>query len=152
MSFFSRLIGGDQEKPKRRPPFKERYDLNRRQPIKQFEQKMLQGMQAEQKEIFVTAFCNNDEEVLQVTASVGSRKRCSPADDYTNWGIKAKRIEATEIRQYHNHVVKGDSGFSKQDKKTYPIYREHVKPFGVSIRFFLVYPRRLIGGYGIKEF
>jgi hypothetical protein len=151
MSFFSRLIGVNKKKAKRRPPFKERYDLNRRQPIKEFEQKMVQGMKTEQKEIFVTAFCKNGE-VLQVTASIGSKYRCSPADDYTNWGYKAQRIGATEIRQYHNHVLKGATGFSKQDKKTYPIYREHVKTFGVKIRFFLVYPRRLIGGYGIKEF
>lgn len=151
MSFFSRLVGRNKEKPTRRPPFKQRYDLNRRQPIKQFEQKMINGMQEEQKEIFVTAFCK-DGEVLQVTASVGSRSRCSPSDDYTNWGYKANKLGATEIRQYHNHIVKGDARFSKQDKKTYRIYRDQVKPFGVRIRFFLVYPRRLIGGHGIKEF
>jgi hypothetical protein len=150
MSFISRLLQSKQKK-KRRPPFKDLYDLNRRQPVNVFEQKMIKGMFSEGKEVFVTAFCRGDE-VLRVTANIGSKYRCRPADDYTNWGWKAQEMGGTEIRQYHNHLGKGEAKFSKTDKRNYPIFREHVEPFGIKIRFFLVYPRRLIGGYTIREF
>ena len=136
---------------KRRPPFKKLYDLDRVQPIEEFEKKMVKGMLKEGKEIFVTAFCN-DTHVLKVTASIGSKYRCRPSDNCHNWGEKAIKLGSTQIRQYHNHPpVFGRSFISKADKESHKFFSSLVRPYGIKFRSFLVYPSRL-GGAKIREF
>jgi len=139
------------KKKQRKPPFKKRYDLDRRQPIDIFEGKMANAMLAEGKEVFVTAFCNNDE-VLTVTATVGSRGSCCPSDNVHNWGEKANRIGATEIRQYHNHPpVFGRSFISSKDKKSNMFFHELLQQYNIRLRSFLVFSSRF-GGYRIQEY
>jgi len=138
-------------KKQRRAPFKNRYDLNRHQPISEFESKMVQGMFEEGKEVFVTAFCT-EIDILSVTATIGSKFRCRPSDNYNAWGNKAQMLGATQIRQYHNHpAVFGRSFLSEEDQLSSAVYEDITKEYGIIFRSFLVYPRRL-GGYAIKEF
>lgn len=135
----------------RRLPFKKHYDLDRYQSISEFERRMIQGMIREHKEVFVTAFCSR-KEVITATATIGSRFRCRPSDNALEWGAKACRLHATEIRQYHNHPAgRGASRVSPMDKESHRHFKELVEPYGIRFRSFLVYPRSIIGGYTIKE-
>ena len=139
------------EKKPRRRPFKNRYDLDRKQLITEFEQKMVQGMFSEGKEVFVTAFCK-DMHVLSVTATIGSKNQCRPSDNFFNWGEKSKKIGANEIRQYHNHPpVFRRSFLSRADKESNRNFNNILKPYNVNFRSFLVYPGRL-GGHSIREY
>ncbi|MEA3360320.1 MAG: hypothetical protein U9R17_13075 [Thermodesulfobacteriota bacterium] len=136
----------------RRRPFKIRYDLDRKQLIiNYFEQKMVQGMLSENREVFVTAFCRG-KHVLMVTATMGSKNQCRPSDNIYNWGEKSTKIGANEIRQYHNHpTVFGRSFLSRTDKKSNRYFNNILKPYDVNFRSFLVYPGRL-GGHSIREY
>ncbi|MEM9084143.1 MAG: JAB domain-containing protein, partial [Planctomycetota bacterium] len=138
-----RLLGFAAKRP-RRKPFKHRYALTEQQPIGEFEAKMVAGMFRERREVFVTAFCN-DEDVLRVTASVGTFNRCRPADDPRRWAHHAGRVGATQIRQYHNHPPgKGAEKPSPQDR------RAHRQLVGIleetacaaELKSLLVYPDR----------
>ena len=151
--FFVKLYSRDKaSKEKRRsPPFKKGYGLDHKQTIDDFEEKMANAMLKKRKEVFVTAFCNNDH-VLTVTATIGSRGSCRPSDNVYNWGEKAKRLGTTEIRQYHNHPpVFKRSFISKRDKESNVFFRQILKRYDVKFRSFLVFPNRL-GGYKIKEY
>ncbi len=139
------------EKRPRRPAFKKLYDLNRVQPIEEFERKMIEGMLKEDKEVFVTAFCDSYR-VLKVTASRGSKFSCRPSDNYYKWADIARKVGATEIRQYHSHPpVFGRSFISRQDRESHKFFASLLKPSGIKFRSFVVYPSRL-GGAKIKEF
>ena len=151
--FIIRTVSPDKPKKRkqRKPPFKKSNDLDRRQPIYVFEEKMANASLREGKEVFVTAFCNNNE-VLAVTATVGSRGSCRPSDNVYNWGEKANRIGATRIHQYHNHPpVFGRSSISSKDKKSNAFFHEILQKDSIRFRSFLVFPRRL-GGYCIRDY
>ena len=108
---------------RRRPPFKQLYDLDRRQPLAGFERKLALAMFAESREVYVTAFCSENE-VLRVTATIGTVNRCGPSDRVENWGMKARQLGATQVRQYHNHPdVFGRSVPSRQDYASNKILR-----------------------------
>lgn len=112
---------------KRRYAFKKLYDLDRVQPIDEFERKMIDGMHREGREVFVTAFVR-DGYVLRVTATIGSKFACHPSDDVTLWGQKARDLGATRIRQYHNHPdIFGRSWPSRQDKLTHRTLKAEVE-------------------------
>ncbi len=135
-----------------RRPFKQRYDLNRRQSIHHFEGKMARGMLEEDREVFVTAFCK-DGHVLGVTASIGSKFRCRPSDDVNKWGQKARRLGADEIRQYHNHPrVEGRHRLSREDRAFHSALKASIEGEGVRFRTFLVYPVWLLDSPVIKEY
>lgn len=133
---------------RKRRTFKSYYDLDRKQPIREFEQKMIEGMDREGKEVFVTAFCNKNK-VLRVFASIGSKYKCKPSDNYTKWGKRAKKYGATQIRQYHNHpgLYKGNP--SSLDKKT-AVYFEKFVGQDVNLKNYIVYRGFL--GYKINRY
>ena len=58
---------------------------------------MAAGMFEEGREVYVTAFCN-DEEVLRCTANVGNVASCRPTDDVLRWADHAHRVGAHRIR------------------------------------------------------
>ena len=146
---------GSKNKPRgstqRRLPFKKRYDLDRRQPINIFEEKMAKAMLSEGKEVFVTAFCKANK-VLTVTATVGSKNQCRPSDNFHNWGNKAYRLGATQIRQYHNHpAVLGRSFISAKDRESNAFFCTLLEGDRIEFVSFLVFPSRL-GGYQIQRY
>jgi len=51
--------GKKQKTKKRRPAFKKLYEQDQRQPIIEFEKKMIKGMFSENREVFVTAFVDD---------------------------------------------------------------------------------------------
>lgn len=143
--------GTTKRKRTRKKPFKVRYDLDRRQPLAGFEEKLALAMFAEGKEVFVTAFCN-DIEVLRVTATIGTVRRCGPSDLVENWGMKAQRLEATQVRQYHNHPdVWGRSFPSPQDYSSNKYLRSCVEPYGVRFHALLIY-KTWFGTHAVKEY
>ena len=149
--YLSKLFTPVKMKKKPRRPFKTRYDLDRKQLITDFEQKMVQGMSSEGREVFITAFCRG-RHVLTITATIGSKNQCKPSDNIYNWGEKSKKIGANEIRQYHNHPpVFGRSFLSNTDKNSNQNFKKILKPYDVNFRSFLVYPGRL-GGHSIREY
>jgi DNA repair protein RadC len=139
-------------RPRRRAsPFKERYDLNRCQPIPEFERKLARAMFAEVKEVFVTAFCTENE-VLRVTATIGTTYRCRPSDRVDLWGQRAVQLQATQVRQYHNHPhIRGRSKPSRQDYRSNKSMRSRVEPYGIRFHGFLIY-KPWLGRYTIKEY
>jgi hypothetical protein len=145
------LQKGGKKTRRRRPPFKNRYDLNRRQSISEFERKLARAMFIEVNEVFVAAFCTDDE-VLFITATVGTKYRCSSSDSVGRWGHKALAARATQIRQYHNHPhVFGRSFISTQDRRSNRVARPAVEQYGIRFRSFLIY-KPWIGTYVLKEY
>src|SRR4051812_24780372 len=136
---------------RRRPAFKKRHGLDRRQPLAGFDRKLATAMFDEGKEVFVTAFCTDDE-VVAVTATVGTARRCRPSDRVENWGMKASRLGATQIRQYHNHPdVLGRSIPSGADRRSHQYLRACVEPYGVRFHSLLIY-KPWLGSYTVKEY
>ena len=151
--FIIKSIPPDKQKIRRqrKAPFKKRNDLDQRQLIVDFEQKLADSMLREGKEVFVTAFCK-DNEVLTVTATVGSKNQCRPSDNYSNWGNKAHRLRATQIRQYHNHpAVFGRSFISTKDRESSAFFRTLLEDDRIEFISLLVFPSRL-GGYQIQRY
>ena len=83
--------------------FKRAYELGGKG-IKDCEESLAVGMSREKKEIFVTCFMKA-EEVVRVTASIGSVFRCSASDDPRRWKQHIERLDCDELRQYHNHPI-----------------------------------------------
>lgn len=136
---------------KRRPSFKKIYELDKAQPIKDFERKMIDGMFQEGKEVYVTAFCNNTH-VLRVTANIGSKYSCRPSDNVSLWVENTFRIGANRIRQYHNHPnIFGRSFPSSTDKKSLKNLQIHVRNCGIEFESLLVY-KTWFSGYRIKKY
>jgi DNA repair protein RadC len=136
---------------KRLPAFKRRYDLDRRQPLDGFEQKLAMAMFSVQREVWVTVFCN-ESEVLAVTATIGSKYRCRPSDKIHNWGPRARRLGATQIRQYHNHPdIWGRSTPSTQDWNSNRYMRRCVEPYGIRMHTLLIY-KPWFGGFKVQEY
>ena len=124
---------------KRLPAFKKRYDLDRRQPLDGFERKLAMAMFSVGREVWVTVFCD-EREVLAVTATIGSTRRCKPSDKIHNWGAKACRLRATQIRQYHNHPdIWGRSTPSAMDWRSHAYMRQCVEPYGFRMHTLLIY-------------
>ena len=149
----TRLFGNGElaVKRARRAPFKQRYGLTQRQPIDAFEAKMFQGMCAENREIFVTAFCNNSE-VLRVTATMGSKRSCRNSDDISLWAYHADRVGATRIRQYHNHPNElGRSFTSSADRQSHRSAVDCMEGTGIRFESLLVY-QSWLGGCVIKPY
>ena len=147
-----KLLMTRKRKPRpRRPPFKKLHKLNQIQPIVEFEEKMIKGMFAENKEVFVTAFVN-DTHVLKVTATIGSKYTCRPSDNVYSWGEKACKIGATKIRQYHNHPnVFGRSSPSTKDRKTHRALKPFIEQWGIEFQSLLVY-KSWFRGVRVKEY
>ncbi len=137
---------------KRQAAFKVRYGLNVRQPIAEFEAKMLDGMRRERNEVWVAAFCN-ESEVLRVTANVGSRRKSHATDNLANWPTVAQQVGASRIRHYHSHPpALGCSLFSPMDEEMYSNLRSFLERHGLQFNAFLVYPGFLGLDYRIKPF
>ncbi len=152
-SWLARLLGflSPTRRRRRRPAFKSIYELDQRQPIREFEKKMARGMLREGREVFVTAFCN-DAQVLGVTATIGTKYRCAPSDDVFGWGDKCLLLGATQIRQYHNHhSAQNGFGFSRQDRRSHLSLKKVLEPYGLRFESHLVCPG-LLWGYRIKRF
>ncbi len=151
LKLLSQKNKGSPKARKRRQPFKKLYDLDKIQLIEEFERKMIRGMLKERKEIFVTAFCN-DTHVLKVTASIGSKYSCRPSDNCYNWGEKAIKLGASQIRQYHNHPPGFGCSFpSKEDIENHKFFSSLVLPYGIKFHSFLVYPS-ILGKTKIKDY
>lgn len=136
----------------RRAAFKVRYELNMRQPISQFEEKLLVGMSRENNEVWAAAFCN-DREVLKVTANVGSRYKSRPTDKVNDWPRVARQIGATQIRVYHSHPPGiFCSAFSALDRETYGNLKLFLGQNRIQFQGYLVYAAFLGSGYRIKPF
>ncbi len=137
---------------KKRVAFKVRYELNVRQPISEFEEKMRVGMSRERNEVWVTAFCS-ESEVLRVTANVGSRYKCHATDNVSNWPAVACQVGASQIRQYHSHPPDlFCSALSPQDRETDTRLKSFLKQNGLQYRSYLVYPNLFGFDYRIKPF
>jgi hypothetical protein len=135
---------------KRRAAFKVRYGLNVRQPISEFEEKILDGMSRERNEVWVAAFCS-ESEVLKVTANVGSRYKSRASDNVSNWPKETHRVGASQIRQYHSHPPGlGCSSFSQMDRETYRRLKPFLEQHGLQFHAYLVY--RELRGYRIRSF
>ena len=145
------LSGRNKRETRRKPPFKKRYELDQVQPVIEFENKMVNGMFSESREVFVAAFAN-DTHVLKVTATIGSKYSCSASDDVNSWGAKAVKIGATRIRQYHNHPHEFGRSFpSRADKRGHRALKPVVEQWGVKYQSFLVY-KSWLGRAKIKEY
>jgi DNA repair protein RadC len=140
------------QKPKiRRPAFKKLYELDQVQPIIEFEDKMIKGMFAENREVFVTAFVN-DTHVLRVTATMGSKYHCRNSDNISLWGDKAHKIGATKIMQYHNHPdVFGRSFPSNTDKNSHRVVKPFLSKWNIEYQSLLIY-KSWFGRAVIKEY
>jgi len=132
-------------------PFKKYFDLDRKQPISEFEEKMIRGMFVEGREVFVTAFAD-DKDVLRATAKIGNLYSCSAGDNIDMWEWHAKRIGATQIRQYHNHPdVRGRSRPSSMDIRSHNQLKSLLNGSDITFHSYLVYKDR--SGLGVvKEF
>lgn len=151
---FGGLSGSVKTSPstKRRAAFKVRYGLNVRQPISEFEEKMLDGMSRERNEVWVAAFCS-ESEVLKVTANLGSRYKSRASDNVSNWPKVAHQVGASQIRQYHSHPLGlGCSLFSPLDRQTYGSVKPFLEQNGLKFHAYLVYPALLGFSYRIKPF
>ncbi len=137
-------------KPTRKSAFKTQYGLSERQPISQFEKRMIDGISQERNEVWVTAFCKGSE-VLVATANVGSRFKCGPSDDVAKWPERAYHRGATQIRQYHSHpFALGCSIFSSEDRKTHRELHDFLERHELQFDSYLIYPG-ILGSYRIKH-
>lgn len=138
-------------KKPRRAPFKSRHGLTQRQPLEEFEARMVTGMFQEGREVFVTAWCTHTE-VLRCTASVGSHSSCRPADDIRRWAHHAHRVGAHRIRQYHNHPdVLLRSFPSRQDRRSHEALKELLDGSGIELESWLVW-RSWLGAPRLRRF
>lgn len=143
--------------PRTRPKnarFKSHYGLGVIQPIANFEPALAAAMLAEVNEVFVTAFCT-DTIVLNVTASVGTEYRCRASDNVQQWGAKALKLGATQIRQYHSHPdVANRAVPSDVDYRSSRTLVGLVEPYGVAMRSLLVYKphRSPPGAFAILDY
>lgn len=130
---------GNTNKKNRKIPFKKKYELDRNQSIKEFEKKMIAGMFEVNKEIFVAAFIKDDE-VLNVTATIGGKYSCRASDNVEMWGAKATKIGANKIFQYHNHPdIFGRSIPSSKDYDSHRNLFQDLKYYRIEFKSFLVY-------------
>ena len=131
--------------------FKIYYGLTESQAIDEFEHKMVTGMFCEEREIFVTAFCR-DGQVERVTASMGSDRQCSNSDRICEWANHVKRLNCTEIRQYHNHPnCLGRKSISNRDMTTHQQLSEYLDNYGIQFHSFLIYAN-YFKGWVIQEY
>lgn len=148
--FFKYLFRKNRKKS-RRPPFKKLYDLDTHQPIVDFERKMVRGMFAENREIYVTAFVT-ETHVLRVTATIGSKYSCRASDNINLWGVKAQKIGASKIRHYHNHPnIFGRSFPSNMDKRSHRNLKTFIDLHDIEFQSLLVY-KSWFGKAVIKEY
>lgn len=118
--------------------FKQAYELVGKR-AKDCEERLAVGMSREQKEVFVTCFIKA-EEVVRVTASIGSVFRCSASDDPRRWQYHAERLCCDEIRQYHNHPVNNNRTCpSPVDHKTSLSLKQILGNHGNKLRSFIIY-------------
>jgi hypothetical protein len=118
--------------------FKTAYALNGRS-VRDFEMAMAIGMKNEKKEVFVTAFVRQNE-VVRVTASIGSPFRCSAADDPRKWPIHYRRLKCDDLRQYHNHPAFGNHTIpSPTDYRSNELLNTLLEPAGISMKAYIVY-------------
>lgn len=118
--------------------FKTAYSLNGKS-IDEFETALAIGMRREDKEVYVTAFVRAGI-VLRVTASIGSKYRCKPADDVHLWSGHVTRLGCDEIRQYHSHpVFDGETSPSKQDYVSTQYLDSILGPHSALVRHLLVF-------------
>jgi hypothetical protein len=116
--------------------FKKAYHLSGKT-LYELEEALSVGMYREQCEIFVTAFMRKGVTV-RITASIGSRYRCSPADKLGNWEYHSERLGCDQIRQYHNHSVhNGKTQPSQMDYKTSKVLESVLN--GIEFRSFIIY-------------
>ena len=154
LRFFGALPGSVKtaHSGRRRVAFKVRHGLNVRQPISEFEEKMLEGMSCEQNEVWVAAFCSEGE-VLRVTANVGSRYKSHASDSVNTWPKVARQVGASQIRQYHSHPYGlGCSLFSPMDRELYGSMKRFLGSHGLTVRAYLVHPELLGFRHRIKPF
>ncbi len=115
--------------------FKKAYCLSGKT-LHDLEEALSVGMYREEREIFVTAFMRKGITV-RVTASIGSKYRCSPADKLGKWKYHYKRLGCDQIRQYHNHSVhNGKTRPSYEDYKTSKLIESHLS--GIEFRSFII--------------
>jgi hypothetical protein len=118
--------------------FKRAYELVGKW-TKDCEEGLAVGMSREQKEVFVTCFIKA-EEVVRVTASIGSVFRCSAADDPRRWRQHIERLNCDEIRQYHNHPINNNRTCpSPVDYKTSLSLKKILGHHGNKLRSFIIY-------------
>ena len=107
--------------------------------IGEFEARMASGMHKEKKEVWVSAFCKQDR-VLKVFASIGSARRCRPAENVTMYPEHIRRLNCDEIRQYHNHPIYTNfTDPSPEDIRTSTVLTNLVADTECPIRSFIIY-------------
>ncbi|MGB8957951.1 MAG: hypothetical protein WCC00_02945 [Candidatus Aminicenantales bacterium] len=118
--------------------FKRTYELVGKR-MDECEKRLAVGMSREQKEVFVVCFIKG-EEVVRVTASIGSVSRCSASDNPMLWKQHIERLGCTEIRQYHNHPIDNNrTAPSLFDYKTALSMKQLLGKHGNKLRSFLIY-------------
>lgn len=118
--------------------FKRVYDLAGKT-VENCEKSLAVGMSREQKEVFVTCFVKA-EEVVRVTASIGSVFRCSAADDPRRWKQHVERLNCDEITQYLNHPINNNrTRPSPADYRTSLALKQILGHHGNKLRSFIIY-------------
>jgi hypothetical protein len=118
--------------------FKRTYELVGKR-INECEERLAVGMSREQKEVFVVCFLKA-EEVVRVTASIGSVMRCSPSDNPYRWVQHIERLGCTEIRQYHNHPINNNrTSPSPFDYKTALSMKQLLGKHGNKLKSYIIY-------------
>jgi hypothetical protein len=130
--------------------FKEAFQL-RGKTVLELEEALAAGMYFEEKEVFVTAFIQSGIAV-RVTASIGSLRRCAPADSPLEWRHHADRLECDEIRQYHNHPDHtGKTEPSMPDYSARQSFRAMLHVHEDKLRTFIIFWNQ-IGEWRIIEY
>lgn len=118
--------------------FKRTYDLIGKS-IAECEERLAVGMSREHREVFVNCFVKGDE-VVRVTASIGSIYRCAPSDNPYRWKQHFERLGCTEIRQYHNHPVNNNrTSPSPFDHKTSLSIKQLLGKHGSKLKSYIIY-------------
>jgi hypothetical protein len=130
--------------------FKSHYELANTT-IDDFENRLAVGMWHEQREVWVTAFCNNGR-VLRVTATIGSEFTCRPSDNLSSWIMNARRLGCTELRQYHNHLVNNNATRpSPIDLMSSKALEKEMEIFNISFKSYIIYWNKILE-YKILEY
>jgi hypothetical protein len=130
--------------------FKRAYELVGRS-TKECEERLAVGMKREGREVWVTCFMRKDE-VIRITASIGSAFRCSPADNPLHWGQHINRLGCDELRQYHNHPIHNNrTNPSDMDFQSSNSLKQILGRHDKKLRSFIIYWNQ-IGEWRIMEY
>jgi len=130
--------------------FKTAFELAGR-PVEEAEHVLGVGMYKEGREVWVTTFVRSGV-VVKANAAIGWSSGCRAAEDLRRWPAHLARLDASEIRQYHNHPAHGNSTRpSPADFRSAAALKRLLGARGHALRTFVVY-WNAIGEWRILEY